>query len=231
MIASIIILLRYEKIKEIGMYFFIIGSVTSFLDLLTQPIVTLGIPALIYFLLKRKENKLDVKAIGEYIKIGILWGIGYGTTWISKWVITDLVLGRNTLQLALQQVVFRIGSKGDFVGTHYTFWDTIKTNMSYYGNRIIQFVLIESFIAIGLGMLSTKQKNLKFKELIFDLAPDLITFLLPFVWYGVLKNHSLHHPFFTNRILILSILSIQVISCKIGGWYEERKELEKEEER
>ena len=43
------------------------------------------------------------------------------------------------------------------------------------------------------------------KNLIF-----LIIAVFPFAWYFALQNHSYIHSFFTNRILVITILNIQI---------------------
>lgn len=108
-IASIILLLRYSKMKHTGIFFFIVGSVSSFIDLLTAPLVTLGFTAITYFLLMQKEEeKASIKKyILEILKIGIAWVLGYGITWASKWIIVELVYGRPIISQAITQAFFR----------------------------------------------------------------------------------------------------------------------------
>ena len=53
--ASIAILLKKDTNKNVGVVFFIVGSVTSFMDLLTEPLITLGLPLIIYILLMQKQ--------------------------------------------------------------------------------------------------------------------------------------------------------------------------------
>lgn len=108
-IASIILLLRYSKMKHTGIFFFIVGSVSSFIDLLTAPLVTLGITAITYFLLMQKEEeKASIKKYTlEILKIGIAWVLGYGITWASKWIIVELVYGRPIISQAITQAFFR----------------------------------------------------------------------------------------------------------------------------
>lgn len=107
--SSIILLIRYNKIKHIGIYFFVVGSISSFIDLLTAPLVTLGITSITYFLLMQKaEEKVEVKKyIIEILKIGISWTLGYGITWASKWVIAELIYGRPIISQAIEQALFR----------------------------------------------------------------------------------------------------------------------------
>lgn len=56
MLASIVLIYRYDKIKDFSLLFLITGSLTSFFDFLTVPILTLGIPFTVFFLIKRKRR-------------------------------------------------------------------------------------------------------------------------------------------------------------------------------
>lgn len=56
MLASIILIYRYNKIRDFSLLFLIIGSLTSFFDFLTVPLLTLGIPFTIFFLIKRTRR-------------------------------------------------------------------------------------------------------------------------------------------------------------------------------
>lgn len=56
MLASIILIYRYKKIKDFPLLFLIVGSLTSFFDFLTVPLLTLGIPFTIFFLIKRTRR-------------------------------------------------------------------------------------------------------------------------------------------------------------------------------
>lgn len=60
MIASIILIYRYNKIKDFPLLFLVVGSLTSFFDFLTVPLLTLGIPFAIFFLIKRKRRRINI---------------------------------------------------------------------------------------------------------------------------------------------------------------------------
>ena len=61
MISSIIICTRFEKIKNIGVYFFVIGMVTCYFDLLTHPIITLGFPMTNISIIKTRKRTNVIK--------------------------------------------------------------------------------------------------------------------------------------------------------------------------
>lgn len=236
MIASIILLLRKEKIKLIGFFFFTIGSLTSFLDLLTQPIVTLGIPISIYFLLcYQEESHITKKEILKYIKIVILWGIGYFATWAMKWIFTDLMLGKNIIEESFKQILFRTGIEYDVPRKYGTIGlnliDPFKRNIEMLSYPVIGTMAILGIAYMLILYQIAKREKINLfqitKEVTWiDLVPELFTFLLPIGWYIVLKNHSVEHYFFTYRILILCIIAIQIALCKKIGFYQISKKIE-----
>ena len=65
MVASIIFLKRIDKIKQIGVFLFVVGCIANFVDFLTVPVITLGIPLSLY-LLKLMEEK---KVLNSYLVI------------------------------------------------------------------------------------------------------------------------------------------------------------------
>lgn len=84
MIASIILIYRYNKIKDFAMLFLIVGSLTSFFDFLTVPLLTLGIPFTIFFLIKSKEELTFKDTLMWIIKICLAWGVRISCNMVCK---------------------------------------------------------------------------------------------------------------------------------------------------
>ena len=217
MISSIFILEKYEKIKNIPLVFFVIGMLTNFLDFLTVPLLTWGVPATLYFLLKQKNEEITLKEeILLFIKIGISWILGYALTWAGKWILVDLIYNKGLIKTAIEQVLYRSAKIENITGL-----DIIYYNVYY---MIIPFCIWGIIIALQLvKRIKTKNKNtnkeVDYKEIIKYRLPYIIIGLMPFVWYLVLKNHSCWHNFFTYRNLLLTIIAIPigVREFKIGG--------------
>lgn len=208
MIASIIIVERYEKIRDFGMLFFITGILTNFFDFLTVPIVTYAVPLALYFLLKQRENnELNAKQVViDTIKNGALWGIGYGATWFTKWALTDLIFGKNIISTALMQVLYR--SNGYKT---YTLLKVINANMIYIISQLLVNIII-TIISIKLyEVIKVKKReksNITNKTIVTTILPYILVSIMPFIWYALLQNHSYYHAFFTYRNLILTSLGI-----------------------
>ena len=216
-ISSIILLLKKNPEKNIGIFFFVVGSVSNFIDLLTAPLVTLGITAITYFLLiQRNESKVNIKRyILDFLKICISWALGYGITWLSKWVITEIFFGRPIISQAIEQAVFR--SNGPQINgmNIFSLSNVFIRNMEYLSSPVAITILIIAVIYIIVMMIINRNKKIDFKENLKKLLPYILIFFFPVIWYMVLKQHSYTHVNFTYRILVISIISLLIIASKI----------------
>lgn len=207
MMISIIIILMlhnrkvlYDKLIYI---FFIIGSVTNFFDLLTAPLLTLGVPLIIVLLLKLKDEKNDgfIKNVFLAIVNSIVWAIGYGITWFSKWIIASIVLKRNVIVDAINNILFRTnGSEEypvDLLGMY-------KANINLMYNDMMKKVLLIVLVIWIVLFIFYRKRN----ESVLKAIAILSVAVIPYIWYFVLSNHSQIHCFFTYRIQIMTTFSI-----------------------
>jgi len=188
-ITSIYIAIKGERIKNIYLLFFFVGIMTNLFDLLTNPILTLGIPLVTYYMIN-KENNLK-----HFILILINWGMGYFGFWFIKWCITDMIFKKGVIENAVLQVLHRTADNN--IGIV----DLIKRLVTFSGNYI--FILILFLFSCFL-ILTFKNKVLK-KNIIYFLIA-----CIPLIWFVVLKNHSAIHAFFTYRNFCVIIYSLFV---------------------
>ena len=224
-IASIYLLARYEKMKNVSIFFFVIGACTCFFDLLTTPLVTFGIPAVFYFLCKQKEENLNLKQeIIGFLKIGIAWVAGFGILWLAKWVITDALYGRNLISIGLGQVGYRMSGEIKKASLWKEYELVLKQNFYYFTSVPMILIIVASIGYFVARVKKVEQMKVQIKELL----PYFIIVILPFIWYLVLRNHSSFHAFFTYRNWILTLLGAQMIVIKIAGYKKERNVIKSE---
>ncbi len=221
--SSIFLLIKKDKIKNIGIFFFIVGSITSFIDLLTEPLVTLGIPLIIYFLLEQKEKINVKKELIDLVKLSIAWGLGYGITWAIKWVLVELIFKRPLISQAIEQALFRIN--GGHSGIRkFTLYEVVKANW----NRLSEFIIIVIFSIALINIITrfikiaVKKEKIDMKLNLKKCIPYAIILVFPIIWYAVIREHSYIHSFFAYRILVIAIMSLLVITNKIS----EKNEIE-----
>lgn len=208
-VSTIFILLKKDSEKNIAINFFVIGSVTSFIDLLTTPLVTLGIPIIVYLLLIQKNGKNLKECLIELVKICLMWVIGYGLTWATKWILVQLMYNRPIIQNALTQAQVRIV-------TNKTTFLNMMINIGNFLSYEVIFANIMIMISYAIIMLvKNRNKELNIKNNIVQSIPYLIVAMMPLAWYAVLKQHSMIHRFFTYRALVITIITLMVSEYKI----------------
>ena len=203
LIFSIGILLRNKKSMGLAIYFFLIGSITNFVDFLTNPIITYGMPITMFFIVN--EEKSMRKTFKIYFQTAIAWAIGYGLTWGSKWVITDLVLHRNIISNAIEQILFRTNDNSYNM-------DLLVERVQFYLSNMTIFI-----IGIVLVIFAINPKREREHNDFLETFPFFIAILIPIVWYMVVLNHSIVHTFFTYRNMIVSIFALEIFALKMAN--------------
>ncbi len=205
LISVIAIISLYDKkyFSKILPYIFIcIGAITAFMDLLTYPIITLGIPLIIVMLLKMKYEKITLKeCIIIFLKMSIIWAVSYGMTYFVKWVISSIILNKNVITDAINQFLFRADASGNNETNKI---EVIGKNFSIYFNNIVLTMLVVYLIIYALNLIKHIDKT-KSKKCIIPLA--LIS-ILPYVWYIVLSNHSDIHSWMAYKIQAVTLFGI-----------------------
>lgn len=200
LLSSIYIVARKDKIKNGVMLFFVIGMLTSFFDLFTTPVLTLGIPMIFWIYTKNKEKN----TLTGSISILLAWGAGYSFAWLSKWVLMDAFYGVGAIKDAIDKILlYTVSNKEVTV----SIIKIIVTNIYCIELPLVICigVLTVSFI-YKLCVVKTKMDKSIYQYILISLSP--------FVWYFLVKNHSYIHAGFTYRLLLITIFSLSVVAIK-----------------
>lgn len=193
------------------------GGIACFVDFLTVPIISLGLPLIIYFLCLQKQKKVNLKeTIIIIIKASLAWGISYGLIWFSKWAIVDLLYGRNLIKTSLLQVKYRA------TGLPISYGDALFMNYNVVKSNSLKCIFFGVFGMI-LNLIIRRKNRIHVSESLVNIVPYLIILLMPFVWYFVLKDHSFYHSYFTYRTLTVAFVAVPLMLLKLT----EKKKLEK----
>lgn len=212
MISSIVLLKRIDRIKNLYLFVFIVACIANFVDYLTVPLITLAIPLILYILYKQKcDSDMDcIDFIKIVVKASVIWFVGYGLTWVSKWIIYDVLYGEGIIKSAVTQVVYRAGATDS---------PQKKSIFEVIGGFILQILLYCAVVggSIGIFLFLNRKKYVVTvceKKVYFEKTlPILLVLLMPIAWYVVLSNHTIVHTRFTFRhMLIFSICFM--IACK-----------------
>lgn len=200
--------------------FLLTGIATAYFDLLTYPLITLGVPLIVYLVSGggldcERQTTADCKSGREnkrflYLVYTVSWCIGYVGMWASKWIIASVLTEENVIYSAFDAIKDRSGFSQE-----YTYFKTLQYNIGYCNKRIYLVILI--CLVIFLIALRIKNYIIIDKKLIPCTCALLFVSVYPFIWYLFTKNHSSIHYWFTYRELAISvfgILTIGVINIK-----------------
>lgn len=225
-IFSIYFLKKDIEKTKIPTVFFVIGGITNFFDFLTNPIITLGIPAIVCFLLLKEKKVSSQEMFIIIIYSMVTWTLGYGIMWGTKWIITDILYNRDIVKNAIQQVLFRTGYADG--GKAYSISVLYQRIMRYSGKYYIPLLEIILCFYLGIYVFKLYNKEKKLFKNFKNIYPVIVISILPIIWYIVLNNHSTIHAFFTYRNNIIFIIGIQIATLTLLDMCDKNKIRRKE---
>lgn len=192
-VVTSILLVQKGDTPKTPMLFFIVGSLTCFFDLLTAPLLTLGLPLAVMMSLKDDDTFRVKDNLVEIIKLAVLWGLGFALTFLAKWALASLILGIDVFADAYDSSVYRLGVE-DF-----TRWDAVHRNFNMLN---LPMICIGIASVVVLQLTRKRQFNYK-KALVY-----IVIGLSPYIWYFILSNHSYYHFWFTYRIQAIAVVCL-----------------------
>lgn len=210
-LLGILVMLRTESWDRRWGYlvFLFLGIGTAFFDFLTYPACAVGICLGLQALMSRSGGRERLlKTIGS----GIAWAFGYGGMWSGKWLAASLITGTNALSDAMEQVQYRSGGEVTAAegGAEATFGAVISRNLGVFANPTAVLIVL-ALLAVLVWLLLTKRcRFAPEKESLLSLAA---AFAVPFVWYFLVRNHSMVHYWMTHRNLAAAAFALSGFVC------------------
>lgn len=201
-LIAIAILLSLKENKNYWPIFFYIGIIIAFVDLFSFPLITLGLPLIVYIHLYQNSFRDNLVRI---ISSSSSWAIGYFGFWFIKWVIATIFTNENIIKDGLNTFLYRTTGYNTLET-----WDTlfaIEKNFSELATDTSVFIILIYLLGICLYLLKEPwhfKKDNRFWCLI-------IIATYPFLWYAVVTNHSVIHSLFTYRNLSISIFALTTL--------------------
>lgn len=180
------------------MTFMIVGALTSYFDLLTYPLLSLGAPLVLW--LTFRFSKTVWKNIQNIFFICMFWGIGYGCMWALKWLIGDFLTDSHIISSAIEAILFRTSSSLEEV--QFSYGNVLKEQFLYSRENTWMIAIVLLIIAFVIKIIKEK------RVLLEKFFTYMFISILPFFWYYILQNHSYIHGKFTYRILGISVFSL-----------------------
>lgn len=190
-----------KNIYKWSILFLIMGAVTSFIDLLTFPLVSLGFPLLLYVGLSQRSLSLKGlwKDIFKTSLLSVSWLFGYGANLFMKWCWGSLITQRNIFENAFKQLRFRTSS--DFEEKKVGFPEVLSRQTDVIFKWVWLAIMVALIVTLVVFLLRNKRVDVKL------LVLNAFIGSFPFVWYAFTKNHSYVHSFFTFRELAVLIFA------------------------
>lgn len=210
MVSFLVLLLFYEKIQLKNLQwevFLLIGIVTAYMDFLTYPIVTLGLPLCFYLVQDVGKHAVWWKRIKQTIGLCVCWAIGYIGMWGMKWVVAEATCQTGSLRSAVWSVIYRTGPL-DGYGSFFTGVSrTIRAVLEQYDSIFytLIFVVIAASALVSVLLCLIKAADTDWGITIICLT---VIALFPFVWMVLVQNHTAIHCHFTFRIMSVSIMAL-----------------------
>jgi hypothetical protein len=200
-LLSMLGIMLCKKIRyNLTYFFFVIGGITSFMDYLTTPLLTLGLPLVVLQLDKIKEKK--TLTINYILVYSLCWFIGYAMLWASKWLTASILTNVSIVDLIGNNVSLRLSNTIFYGGEQMMISDMFEKTIGSYWFLFFVLIFLLLFSALYLYCSHIEQKEFKkYRGLL------LIAFLVP-VWFLVLRNHSLQHIFFTWRSWLVTLFAL-----------------------
>ncbi|MEM7168750.1 MAG: hypothetical protein AAF530_01170 [Pseudomonadota bacterium] len=194
-LVSLPVLRRAESNAPVYLMFAIVGSLTSFLDRIIDPLFTLCLPlvAVIAIYLPRHDRFQSHVAGFWLITLSSVWWLfGYAYNWLFKIALNFVLFGETEVLRALRKAKRR--SSTDTNNGAIDRLDGLWVNINQI--KIVFFVSLIVFLAALLV------SRLRVNAQQFCL---MIVAIMPIAWIFLLANHSFNHKHFVHYMLYITV--------------------------
>lgn len=205
-VACLVILLLHEWLdsKYYPYFFMVVGTATSYFDMLTYPTLSLLMPLTLVIVLRSRHKAKVLTPLVTMINYGVSWVVGFLGMWIGKWCMATLLTGADFISQSFSQVLVRISSttmNGDAIA--------LTTGLQRSANALLTSpVPLVLLLAVGVCviLLAINQKSMDCR--IENMYPYILIACVPIMWLLITCNHSSIHFWFTFRNLAASVFAL-----------------------
>lgn len=210
-ISSIVLMKHrnlYKSVQYLPLFFIGIGACTSFMDFLTAPVLTLGVPLLIIFL-KRGQTPIREQVV-TLLVCSTAWCFGYVGMWASKWILCAMFTDCAVLDMVKGSIKER--TIGDFTFDFCRFCKRMLYPIPDKG--YIWWIWVS--VILGTGLFShLAYLFIRYRQAFLNNICYFILMLYPVIWLLGTRQHTIIHLVFTYRIVELFIIGYGVLAIKV----------------
>ena len=196
--GTLVVLYHGNDSGRMARMFFILGSLTAYFDLLTCPLITWGIPMVVWLAMKHSD---EVKPVRSFAVSSALWGVGYAATWAAKWLIATLTTSADVFADAAGQAAER-ASMGDSGR-----WAALVRNV-----ELVPWLYAAVALVVLIVFAVRWFDSRRWRQAVLC----LVAALAPMGWFIAVAQHSWQHYWFTYRILAVTVMGVlMAVGCLV----------------
>lgn len=187
--------------RSLALLFMVVGSLTAFLDMITVPTLTLGLP-LAVLVWQRAEGHIG-KGVRSIFSLAIVWLLGYTFTWASKWGLATWLTGEDVFASAYGQA--RMWSDDGEA------WllRAVVTNVAHLRKW---YILMPMAILLLLALVCHKRAG---RPVAVQLA---IVAAIPLVYYLLMPHPAAWHNWYNYRALATMLAAAFLAVAAMVDW-------------
>ncbi len=184
--------------------FLFLGIATAFFDFLSYPLVTFGIPAVVW-LAMAPEDPVG-RRLGKLVKAGFGWVFGYAGMWASKWIVGSALTGADLLTDAANALGTRTSSVSNDGAVRFSFSSCLSDNINTFLQTPFSWLVL--LFLLGAAGYCLLHRGRRRRTSAGTVVPYFLVGALPVLWYACTVNHSTVHFWFTNKALAVSVFAL-----------------------
>lgn len=195
--------------------FIIIGVLTVWIDFLTAPLVTLGLPLLVALLLDDERRPFVI------IASTLSWVMSYGIFWAMRWLLAIQMYPQSGIFSSVSTGLATRTAQGESIGYKFAALGANFAMLSDFprlnfgADATLRSVIVVCAICLILLALVVFWAIDSFKPSFKTFAYCFVVGLYPLVWYVALANHSTKHVWFTYRSLTITLFAIVCLAYEL----------------
>lgn len=192
---------REMTARQCGLLFFIVGSLTTFFDLITVPSLTLGLPLVVWVAIQRRQDWR--KGLWMVVSLALWWLAGYVLTWLAKWGLASLLTDKDIFADAYGEA-----SRWNRNSSSYIF-EAMSTCLARL--RWI-YIVIPAAVLLVLAILRPRKGA-------WPVAVQYaVVLLVPFVYYCLMARPAWYHSWFNYRALVTAVAALLMGLATMVDW-------------
>lgn len=192
---------REMTAQQCGLLFFIVGSLTTFFDLITVPSLTLGLPLVVWVAIQRQQDWR--KGLWMVVSLALWWLVGYVLTWLAKWGLASLLTDKNIFVDAYGEASRWNRNSGSYI------FEAMGTCLARL--RWI-YIVIPAVVLLVLAILCPRKGA-------WSVAMQYaVVLLVPFVYYCLMARPAWYHSWFNYRALVTAVAALLMGLTTMVDW-------------